>query len=230
MMALMNIIAAFVLACIATQVAGAAIYHVDGTHGSDDNTGETEQSAWRSLAKLDRIEFQPGDRILLKAGSSFSGRFHPKGSGAGGQPIVGDRFGDGPNPVMAGEGKVENTIHLHNQHHWEIRNLVVTNTDGRGWDDEGRAIRRAIHVTAEDAGDIPHIHLENLDIREVRGMYRFDGNETNGGIICQVTGKSKQTRFVDLRIEGCTFHSNSIDRYPVVVTSLLQGDSLFVIV
>ena len=125
---------------------------------------------------------------------------------------------------MAGHGKVENTIRLHNQHYWEIRNLTVTNTDGGDWDDEGRGIRRAIYVTAEDAGDVEHIHLQNLEIRDVRGMYRFTGHETNGGIICQVTGKPKKTRFVDLQIEGCTFRTKSIDRYPVVVTSSWKTD------
>jgi hypothetical protein len=135
-----------------------------------------------------------------------------------------DRYGDGADPLVAGEGKVENTIRLHNQHHWEIRNLTVTNTDGGDWTDAGRAVRRAIYVTAEDAGDIRHIHLQNLEIRSVRGMYRFVGHETNGGIICRVLGKSKKTRFVDLRIEDCTFRTRSIDRYPVVVTSSWKKD------
>ena len=130
-----------------------------------------------------------------------------------------DRYGAGADPVVAGQGKVENTVRLHNQHHWEIRNLTVTNTDGGGWDDQGRAIRRAVYVTAEDVGDVKHIHLKNLEIRDVRGMVRFKGNTTNGGIVCQVVGKGKQTRFVDLRIEGCVFRTKSIDRYPAVVTS-----------
>jgi len=194
-------------------------YYVDSSSGDDGHEGASAESAWKSLAKLDGIEFKPGDRILLKAGCRFAGGVHPKGSGAGGKPIVIDRYGEGADPVVAGGGRVENAIRLHNQHHWEIRNLTVTNTDGGDWTDKGRTIRRAVYVTAEDAGDVRHIHLKNLKIHNVRGMYRFAGHETNGGIICRVTGKAKKTRFVDLRIEGCKFHTNSIDRYPVVVTS-----------
>jgi len=167
---------------------------------------------------------RPGDKILLKAGCQFAGSLQPKGSGAKGKPIVIDRYGEGDDPVVAGAGKTENTLRLHNQQHWEIRNLTVTNTDGGGWDDEGRTIRRAVYVTAEDIGDVEHIHLQNLEIRDVRGMYRLAGRSTNGGIICQVTGRSKKTRFVDLRIEGCTFRTKSIDRYPVVVTSSWRKD------
>ena len=217
-----------ILSCLlfggAVMSAGDTAYYVDSNGGNDVHKGTSAQSAWKSLAKLDGIEFKPGDKILLKAGCRFAGRLHPKGSGAEGKPIVIDRYGDGADPVVAGQGKVENTIRLHNQHHWEIRNLTVTNTDGGGWDDQGRAIRRAVYVTAEDAGDVKHIHLKNLEIRDVRGMYRFAGNRTNGGIICQVAGKSKKTRFVDLRIEGCVFRTKSIDRYPAVVTSSWKKD------
>ena len=200
-------------------VSSGATYYVDSADGSDGNDGTSPDAGWKSLEKLADIEFQPGDKILLKAGCRFSGRLHPKGSGAEGKPIVIDRYGDGANAIVAGEGKVEDTIRLHNQPYWEIRNLTVTNTDGGGADDEGRVIRRAVHVTAEDAGDVADIHLQNLEIRDVRGMYRLAGHQTNGGIICQITGTSKKTRFTGLRIEGCTFRTRSIDRYPVVVTS-----------
>lgn len=62
-----------------------------------------------------------------------------------------------------GEGKVSNTIHLHNQSHWEIHNLTVSNTDGGDWTDKGRVIRRAIYITAEDAGDIEHIAINEVN-------------------------------------------------------------------
>lgn len=194
-------------------------YYIDSTGGDDDNHGTSAQKAWKTLAPVNSMILVPGDKVLLKADCEFTGLLQPKGSGARGKPIVIDMYGKGANPIINGEGKVENTICLHNQQYWEIRNLTVTNTDGGSWDDQGRQIRRAIYVTASDAGDINHIYLQNLEICDVRGMYRFAGNQTNGGIICQVTGKEKKTRFVDLRIENCIFRTKSIDRYPVVVTS-----------
>ena len=196
-----------------------AVYYVDGSKGQDSNVGTSQNAPWRSLSKINNTTFNPGDRILLKAGCSFNGQLKPTGSGAVGKPVIVDKYGSGANPIIKGEGKVENAIRLHNQQYWEIRNLTVTNTDGGGWNDNGRTIRRGIYVTATDAGDINHIYLQNLEIRDVRGMYRFKGNQTNGGIICQVTGEAEKTRFVDLRIEDCVFRTKSIDRYPVVVTS-----------
>ena len=199
-------------------------YYVDAAGGDNKNLGTSAQKAWKTLDPINVMTLAPGDKLLLRAGCRFVGPLHPRGSGAKGQPIVIGRYGDGPDPIVAGEGKVENTIRLHNQQHWEIQNLRVTNTDGGSWDDEGRVMRRAVYVTAEDAGDIEHIHLKNLEIHDVRGMYRFEGNTTNGGIICQVLGDKIPTRFVDLRIEDCVFRTHSIDRYPVVVTSSWQKD------
>ena len=198
---------------------GDTSYYVDASAGNDDRKGTSEQTAWKSLAKLGGVRFNAGDKILLKADCQFSGELRLHGSGVQGKPIFIDRYGQGANPILNGEGKVENTIRLHNQHHWQIRNLTVTNTDGGGWDDEGRKLRRAIYVTASDAGDVNHIYLQKLEIRDVRGMYRFEGNTTNGGVICQVLGDKQPTRFVDLRIEDCVFRTRSIDRYPVVVTT-----------
>jgi len=202
---------------------GNTTYYVD-TSGDDTRPGTAAGTAWKTLAHINALKLAPGDKVLLKAGCAFAGPLVLHGSGAEGKPIVIDKYGKGANPIVNGEGKVENAIRLHNQHHWEIRNLTVTNTDGGGLNDEGRDIRRAVYLTAEDAGDIEHIHLQNLEIHDVRGMYRFKGNETNGGIICKVTGNVTKTRFVDLRIKGCTFRTKSIDRYPVVVASSWKKD------
>ncbi|HCO92630.1 MAG TPA: hypothetical protein DIU00_01545 [Phycisphaerales bacterium] len=203
---------------------GDTTYYVDSTCGNNDNLGTVPQKAWKSMAPVNSMTLAAGDKVLLKAGCMFTGSLHPKGCGSEGVPIVIDRYGHGADPIVAGEGKVENTIHLHNQSFWELRNLTVTNTDGDAWDDEGRTMRRAVYITAEDAGDVKHIRLNNLEIRDVRGMYRFAGNTTNGGIICRVLGDKKSTRFVDLRIEDCVFRTKSIDRYPVVVTSSWKKD------
>jgi poly(3-hydroxybutyrate) depolymerase len=215
---------AFAKVLLAADTGKKTHYYVDAARGDDKNLGTSVHTAWKTLAPVNATPLAPSDKVLLKAGCEFTGPLRPKGCGTEGKPIVIDKYGEGSNPIINGEGKIENTIRLHNQHHWEMRNLTVTNTDGGAWDDEGRTIRRALYVTAEDAGDVEHIHLKNLEIRNVRGMYRFAGNETNGGIICQVLGDEESTRFVDLRIEDCVFRSKSIDRYPVVVTSSWKKD------
>ncbi len=67
---------------------GDTTYYVDSSGGSDDHKGTSAQSAWKSLAKFDGIEFKPGDKILLKAGCRFIGPLRSNGPGAEGKPIV----------------------------------------------------------------------------------------------------------------------------------------------
>ncbi|SEF79779.1 hypothetical protein SAMN05444920_101691 [Nonomuraea solani] len=63
-------------------------YYVDA-NGDDSASGLDAAHAWKSLAKVSGTTFQPGDRILLRAGQRWSGQqLWPKGSGESGAPIT----------------------------------------------------------------------------------------------------------------------------------------------
>src|SRR4051794_3159870 len=97
--------AAFLLSAIGS-IANAATYHVDSRNGDDARDGLSSEHAWRTLAKINATTFAPGDRILLRAGSVWEGgALHPLGSGTAAAPIVLDREGEGPAPVIHGAGK-----------------------------------------------------------------------------------------------------------------------------
>ena len=119
-----------------------------------------------------------------------------------------------PLTMPNGQGKVQDAVRLDNQQNWEIRNLVITN-----FEESKRAIRRGVYIKAKDCGELKHIYLKELEVRNVNGLYKGGGYKTNGGIICEVTGKEKPSWFGDLRIENCIFRTKSIDRYCVVVKS-----------
>jgi hypothetical protein len=197
---------------------GQTTYYIDPKAGSDRHVGTSAQQAWKSLARASNMVFAPGDRILLRAGVVHRGAFWPQGSGTEDKPIVIDRYGKGVPPVLDAGGWTTDTIRLHNQYHWTLRNLTVSNDSGN-WSNKDRRLLRAIHITGQDVGDLHGLHLENLTIRRVNGQYRGLGSATNGGVICVVSGNAKRTRFVDLQIVGCTFETQSIDRYALVVTS-----------
>lgn len=79
-------------------------YYVDSAGGSDSNTGSSETQAWKTLDKVNATVFQPGDRILFKAGGVWTGTLSPQGSGSEGSPIQIDRYSEGAKPLIAGEG------------------------------------------------------------------------------------------------------------------------------
>lgn len=181
----------------ALKVRSGRTYYVDFDGGKDSNSGITSSEAWRSLAKVNATIFAPGDHILLKSGSRFTGQLHPQGSGTEQQPIVIDKYGRNAKPVINGSGKVEDTLLLKNQEYWEINNLEITN-----WGSTPGP-RRGVNLIADNSGDLHHIYIRHLDIHDVNGI---DTDKANGGIMYHCIGDSKPSRFVDLRIENNRIH------------------------
>lgn len=176
-------------------------YYVDSRSGNDANAGTSPAAAWKTLTKVNATTFQPGDTIFLKADSAWDGQLWPKGSGQAGHPIRLGKYAEGANPLIRGNGAAEDALLLKNQEYWEIRDLEITNSGA------SRAIRRGVHVVAENCGDLHHIYLQNLAIHDVNGSFQ---EKVNGGISYSSIGDSKPSRFVDLRIEGN--HIYHVDR------------------
>lgn len=182
------VLLAFASVCVAQQ----KTYYVDSTSGDDSGAGTSPAMAWKSLTKINQTVFQPGDALLLKSGSTWTGQLWPKGSGRATLPIGLGKYGDGPKPVIDGAGRVEDAVLLKNQQYWEVSDLEITNHG------DVPAVRRGVHIAAENYGDLHHIYLRSLTVHDVNGR---DDSKENGGIIYTSVGKTKPSRFVDLRIE-----------------------------
>jgi len=174
------------------EVGAGTSYYVDSA-ASDENSGLSASTAWRTLAKINSTLFRPGDRILFKSGGVWIGQLSPKGSGTAKHPITIDKYGGDTPPIINGSGLAEDAVLLKNQEYWEIRNLEITNTG------VAAAIRRGVHVVAENIGELHHIYLRNLRVHDVNGS---ENEKVNGGIDYSAIGDIKPSRFVDLRIEG----------------------------
>ncbi len=79
----------------------ATTYYVDPA-GSNRNDGLTPQSAWRTLLKVGISTFQPGDVILFKRDAVWNEWLTPPSSGATGNPIKFDAYGNGQPPEFTG--------------------------------------------------------------------------------------------------------------------------------
>ncbi|MCD6597500.1 MAG: right-handed parallel beta-helix repeat-containing protein [Bacteroidales bacterium] len=175
-------------------------YYVDAENGNDTNSGHTPESAWSTLEKVNQTVFQPGNKILFKAGSSWNGQLELKGSGNAEAPIQINKYGEGKNPAIHGNGEKLHTLLLHNIEFWEVRNLEITNTG------ENRvAKRRGVTVSAENFGDCHHIILDSLEVHHVNGSL-VKSNGGGSAIIWKNSGDSIKTRFIDLQITNCHLH------------------------
>ncbi|MBN1310933.1 MAG: right-handed parallel beta-helix repeat-containing protein [Anaerolineae bacterium] len=180
----------------ATERAGTA-YYVDSDGGDDDNDGTSPNSAWHSLDKVNSMIFSAGCRILFKAGTRYSGRLKPKGSGAAGNPIVVDQYGEGDLPRIDTEGSFEEALLLENQDYWEVNHLELTNHGP-----ERSENRYGVRLSAWNYGIMKHIHLRNLYVHDVNATLVKKDRAEGHGILWE-SGGLKRSCFDDLLIEDC---------------------------
>lgn len=106
-------------------------YYVSASEGEDTNHGRSEEAPWRSMKRVNKQIFQPGDQILLKTDDTWNGFIKPQGSGTKANPIRLSKYGEGGRPKIHGEGTTysvySSTILLENLSNWRIENLEITN-------------------------------------------------------------------------------------------------------
>jgi hypothetical protein len=86
---------------VSSSTGGARTFHVDTTRGDDSQDGLKPEAAWRSLAKVNRAPFSPGDRVLFRRGQTWRGQLVPQSGDASGVITYG-AFGEGAKPILLG--------------------------------------------------------------------------------------------------------------------------------
>lgn len=178
-------------------------YYVDNINGDDDNDGKTPETAWKSIKKVNKTEFQPGSKILFKAGGIWYEPLAPQSSGTKDKHIVFDMYGNGNKPIINGDGEGA-AVSLSALEYIEVRNFEITNTS------EFDGNRKGVYVTAggqvsagvyRKGGISNHIYLINLDIHDISAQ---GGERWNGGIIFISQMAENPVAFNDVLIQGCT--------------------------
>jgi hypothetical protein len=188
---------------LAASAGGAAgrSYYLDALGGDDARDGTSPARAWRSLARLGKVRFRPGDRILFRRGGEYAGTFVPVGSGAPGMPVVVDAYGEGAPPQLRGDGRAAATVLLRNVEYWTLANLAISNQGT-----QAAARRTGVHLLHEDAGTVHGIVLRGLHIHDVNGSaVKKEGG--GSAILVEATGKATPTRY-----DGLTIADNTIER------------------
>lgn len=201
---------------------GGKDYYVDATKGRDDDSGTSPKHAWRTLAKVNTTTFQPGDRILLKAGEQWNDeQLWPKGSGAAGKPITISAYGDkrAGRPYIAANGNVPSpfradgtknpetvgltgAIVLRNQQYYEINNVELSNDDDFATDiTTGSYVRDGIAVTI-NADLLPagadsimdHFRISDVYVHDLDGPSSWQKIHY-GGVSFQVFGEKSYKEY-----------------------------------
>ena len=171
-------------------------YYVNSQSGDDASSGTSRAHAWRTLARVNQQVFQPGDRILFKAGTCYTGQLAPQGSGNENHPIHAGKYGFGALPHIDGAGKVLDTLLIRNVEFWDLEDLEITNlgTNREPW-------RTGVRIVAENFGKMRHIYLRHLFVHDVNGDLRK--SHEGCGIYFETRGGRVPSRFDDLLVENC---------------------------
>ena len=82
-------------------------YYVDSKDGKDSNAGTAENKAFQTLKKVNELNLEPGDTVLLKKGSVFEDqalKFTKEDSGTAEAPVKVSTYGEGKRPQINTNG------------------------------------------------------------------------------------------------------------------------------
>lgn len=173
----------------------AATFYIDSATGDDGNTGLAANDAWATLAPVNAMLFIPGDQILFKTETSYTGQLKPQGSGTAANPIIIDMYDTGAKPRIDGQGNVNPTLYLYNVEYYEVSNLEITNLGVSALNG-----RMGVRVHTNNFGTVHGIKLKDLYIHDVNGTLI---HANGGGTGIKLSNQGLTSRFDGLLIENC---------------------------
>ncbi|MEJ7691863.1 right-handed parallel beta-helix repeat-containing protein [Daejeonella sp.] len=182
-------------------------YYVDALKGSDSNKGLSANTAWKTLDKVSKSTFGPGDQIFFRAGQIFKGSLLIS-SGTAGKPLKYESYGSGSPAILDGEGG-QYAIAAYNKEHFELRNLAVTNFRNGVVSKED--VFDGIYIQNENAGTLSHIHFDNIRVFNVNSTHipkdegKLDQSRYHGGVQFYTKGSKVRSNFHDVLIQNSTF-------------------------
>jgi hypothetical protein len=172
--------------------AGAETYYVDCAAGSDNSSGTSQASAWKTPGKVSATTFAAGDSILFRRGGRCEGSLWPKGSGEPGRPIRIGAYGEGPLPAMSA-GAAQAAVMLFDQQYWEIENVETSGGNPYG-----------VFIGASPANrTLNHFVLRNLVVHDVAGNVK----QKSSGLV--VIAAPEGVTLEDILIDGVTAYRTS---------------------
>jgi hypothetical protein len=171
----------------------AGIYYLDCS--ASQNGNGTQSSPWNSLSTANAFVFHPGDRFLLKRGTTCNGALMPRGSGIPNEPIVIDAYGTGAQPIVSG-GDTEEAFKLFNQEYWEINNLEITGGN-----------RYGIYISGNTPNSrLNHFYLRKLNVHSA--TYNSSKRADSGEVF--ISPEAVGETLNDVLVEGVMAHDSHV--------------------
>lgn len=222
------------------------IYFVSSLNGSDENDGLSENTAFKSLKKINELSLMPGDKVMLVRGSVFENEFlNIKNCGdINGDLIEIAAWGDGDLPKINANGNgiwhqdygteldfkghrykgdVSSAILLYDVENILINNIEITNkeefTDLESYCAPDKIDRTGVAAVAQNRGTLHSITLKNLFIHDVNGNV-YNKHMNNGGIYMTAFKPDDEAKTGVARYDGVTVEDcfvKNVSRWGIAV-------------
>lgn len=163
------------LLCILIHcICNAATYYVSSI-GNDGNSGLSIATAWRTISKLNTIDFEPGDVVLFEGGSVFNGNLLLQAEDAGTpwNPVLFSSYGTGRATISAGNSY---GIKAYNCAGFRIANLNIVGS--------GATVNNAtgIDIYMDVSSNFSFIRIDSCNVSgfKISGV-QFGAWDTNAG-------------------------------------------------
>ncbi len=201
---------------IATPVPTATLsrtYYINALTGRNANSGTRRNAPWRTLARVNKQIFKPGDRVLFRAGDVWHGQLNLRGQGTAGMPIRVDSYGSGPLPVINMGRTTGAAVSVINEGYWEIRHLCMTST-ADVTSPKGPRLGLLVNSTCHHI--LHHIVIENCLIRHIIGrVSHYDSGGIFVGLNGWISRNAPFSTYRDVKISHNTI--TDVDRCGIVV-------------
>lgn len=174
-------------------------YYIDSIDGENSNSGISKDNPLKSLSALENIKINPGDRILLKRGSTFWEEFEITAEGTKERPIIIGSYGNEEEnlPRIIGNDGSLYAVKIFNSNYLTLQDIEIINTGKKTIPG-----RTGLRIECKDYGISNNITIDNVTVRDVNGsLVKNDGG--GSGILIINSGDSILSRFDNLKIENC---------------------------
>ena len=165
--------------------------YIDPVNGDDKNDGTSEAKALKTLNKASQLTYGPGDKILIKRGTTSSrGNLTIIGSGSSGKPITVGAYGNGDNPIIKDRGGSALAYYGDNVN---ISNISFTNETGE----------MGIDIVCAKPGANKNITITDCKFYDINNNLKYTTHDS-GGITVSANGW--QANWLDgVKIENNNF-------------------------
>ncbi|MBX5192870.1 right-handed parallel beta-helix repeat-containing protein [Rhizobium sp. NZLR3b] len=173
------------------------VYYVNSATGANNNSGTSEDTPFASFWAVENLKLQPGDSVLLAAGSVYNDQLDLKYSGTVSAPITIGSYGVGDAPVIHSPGdgihslyasnivieniKISDTggaaIYGGSVSNWTVRNVEVDHT-GLAGKAGSVTFRTGSNITIENS-TINDVNGDGIWIEKINGVTLINNTVTN---------------------------------------------------